>query len=692
MVRASDREDVVEDGHRRSWFGVRSSKLAGEARRPGEALGALFVSASAFALYVLTLAPTVTFVDSGELLVVAAEPGVPHPPGMPLYTMLAHAATWLPVGSIATRVHLLSALCGALACGIATLLVAELAAVAGTRSRTSTSARKGARAGPRDRAPAGARGDPAEWTHVVAAIAAGLLLACARTLWAYATLAEVYTLTALLLLGGLYGLVRWRRGLPDAGGAGRAAPLYAAAACFALALGVHYVMVGLLAPAIAVMTLPAMRARVHAARTWTCAAAIGASGLLLYLYLPLAASGSPLLNWGDPDSLERFWWHITGRQYQVFLSFSAATMAQQFGDALVPFLLREFGPRWLPLALTLATAGGVRLWTRDRRIGAALALVCLVDVAYALNYDIDEDQDAYYLPAFLSIAVLAGVGLAGLLARAARAATGLRMVAWSLALLLPLAALLANLPYNDRSRFTLARDYVANLLGTVPPGGLVITLDWQVYSPWLYLHHLDGVRPDVSIVDINLLRRPWYLTYLERAHPDVVAPAQAEMAAYLEDLIAWERDPDRYQRDPALNRRINERYYAMILAVIRPRVASPGVFATLDTLTLDRDLAGRLSAFAHVPQGLVFELRNDTGFVEPASPTFVMPGLFDETIAFEPDDVVQMKVRPVYVSMLVNRGRYLEAHGRPERALPLYREALALDPANVPAQQSIGGR
>ncbi len=66
-----------------------------------------------FFLYVATLAPTVTFEDSGEFIAAASHLGVPHPPGYPLWCLLAHAFTWIPWGSVAERVHLCSAFFGA---------------------------------------------------------------------------------------------------------------------------------------------------------------------------------------------------------------------------------------------------------------------------------------------------------------------------------------------------------------------------------------------------------------------------------------------------------------------------------------------------------------------------------------------------------------------------------------------------
>jgi Protein O-mannosyl-transferase TMEM260-like len=99
-----------------------SAAMTAEERPPYRA--ALAVAAAVLAVYVVTLAPTVTFWDAGEFIAAARTLGIPHPPGTPLFVMIAH--TWgllVPLGEFAYRTNLLSALFSASGAGFLFLVV-----------------------------------------------------------------------------------------------------------------------------------------------------------------------------------------------------------------------------------------------------------------------------------------------------------------------------------------------------------------------------------------------------------------------------------------------------------------------------------------------------------------------------------------------------------------------------------------
>lgn len=220
----------------------------------------LLAASLVLAGYLLTLAPTVTFWDAGEFITAAREFGVPHPPGTPLFVIVA--GVWshlLPIGAFAWRVNLLSAVCGA-AAGACWFAVAHDIVVRLNADVPAPTRRSFAN---------------------VAALAAALLASFAFSTWQNSTEAEVYSGATLLIALAMFLAIRWRCA-HDPVRRGRLA--LAILLCGALASGEH--PMGLLVgPAAGVMLLLGRRrnpgdrltANVDVAR----AAVVAAAWLLL---------------------------------------------------------------------------------------------------------------------------------------------------------------------------------------------------------------------------------------------------------------------------------------------------------------------------------------------------------------------------------------------------------------------------
>jgi tetratricopeptide (TPR) repeat protein len=659
---------------------------------------AVLVFIASLVLYSCTLAPTVTLVDSGELIVAARSVGVSHPPGFPLYLILAHVASVVPIGSVAQRVNFASALFAAVACGILTLVVAELLQLRKTNAALRWRGNKPRRKEKRSRQPdAELKGESSPLSILVSAVAGGLLFASTHTLWAYATITEVYTLNSLILLAVFFLMLRWRRRVLESRGFATRAPsgentqrdwlLYLAAVLFGLGLGVHHVTVALTLPALAALVYQTEGAKFFRGKRFIFAAlcAIGAL-LVVYSYLPLAAARDPIMNWGNPRSFSAIWAHITGRQYQVFLSFSPGNIGAQLPQ-FAALLLREFGPLRFPLALCFAIVGIAAVFKRDRPTFFFLLFIVLADVAYVLNYDIAEDKDAYYLPTFIAVAIATGLGLHRLLQLSSQKFNRRRayLVMAPAILLLPGLALASNWPSNSRRHYFIAQDYVENILRTVEPNGLLLTLDWQVASPMLYSREIERRRPGVQTIDVQLLRRSWYFDYLKRAYPDLFERSREKIDIYLGELKRWERDPSAYAKNPTLTQNIVSKFLAMCESLVTRQLEVAPVYVTTDLLLLNQgphtDFTNWLkSNYQAVPRGLIFQLSADQDFHDPGPLQLKTRGLADGTIRFEPDDVVTLKVLPVYKTMLVNRGRYFAHFGQHASAIEAFAQALALDP------------
>jgi transmembrane protein TMEM260 (protein O-mannosyltransferase) len=658
--------------------------------RPLGLAAAAAVFLVSLAVYVRTLAPTVTLIDSGELILAAHGAGVAHPPGFPLYLVVAHLATLIPIGNIAARVNFVSALFGALAAALTAAVISE--ALADAPLRAPLAPRPQRRKTDASAPPRIEPDQPRDWTGWIPGAVAGLLLAFSRTLWAYSTVAEVYALNTFMIATVFLLMLRWRSkklGAKSTDG-DVDTPLHFAAFVFGLALGVHHVTVGLMLPALAWLVWRTAGRTFFTGMRLVRAAMFAFAGLCIYAYLPLAASKSPLMNWGDPRTLQRLWWHITGKQYQVFLSFSVQTLGGQFGEFL-SIAAREFGWPWLPLAPALAIIGMTRLYRRNRTLFWFLLLIVVSDLSYTLGYDIAEDKDAYFLPVFAAIAIAAAFGVRWLIEMVRTARPRLTPVAAAAAFAIaPVVAFAANLPYENRSRYFIASDYANNIMAGIERGGMLLTTDWQVYAPTLYTHDIEQRRSDVVIFDVNLLRRSWYYAYLNRAYPGTIAGARNEVDDFLEDLQRWDYEPELYAQNAALNERINSRFEAMVSAFIRNQQHSAPVYVTIDVVSSDSGLRTPLAPYQLVPRGLVFQLSN------AQTPPVTLPpietrGLNDGTIKFDRDDVVIQKVKPVYTLMLYNNGRRLEAAGRTAEAARAYRLALSIDPTSALARQALEG-
>ena len=631
------------------------------------AIQATITALPALLVYGLTMAPTVTLVDSGELILSCATLGVAHPPGFPLYTLLGHLFCYLPLGSLAARVTWFSAVSAAGAAMVLTLVAAELVTLTAVpRSHRQSPSRGKDRVEEETPPPS----YPLPLFQRLVPPAVGLTFAFSTALWTFAGVAEVYALNTLLLALVILLMLKWIRPAEparDTPGETGGLLLTAAAITFGLALGVHHVTVLLTLPAFLALAWLARGGRFLRSRPALLAAGAGvAATVLVYAFLPLAAANPEGLNWGNPVSWQRFFWHITGKQYQVNLfSGDAAVVGREIRD----FAGWAFW-QLTPLGLAGALAGLVSLWKRHRPLCVCLVLVILLNVVYAVNYEIAEDKEAYYLPTYLALAIALGAGALSLVRRV----TGRRR--WPVFVLagvvaaLPVWNLIRHWPLNDRGNYTLARDYVENMLRGVGPRGLLLTRDWQFYSPYLYLRHLENFRPDAVVVDVNLLRRSWYVEgFLVRQYPEMMKACTPESRRFLEDLRRFETGQS-YDAG-----RIQSRFIALINAMIRFQL--PGQEAHL-TLPLEDGVGEGLQ---WIPAGLTMRLLPDDGtgatpFQPP--PELNLRGLLDGSAPL--DGVAAGKVRPYYALMQANNGRYLGMNNRFEEAYRRLELARRLNP------------
>jgi hypothetical protein len=364
-------------------------------------------------------------------------------------------------------VGLLSVVCGAAACATVAWLVYTL----GTGAR-----------------PARALGGAA----------AGLGLGTAPLFWSQATIPEVYTLHVALVCTAL-ALISAERYRTLAG-------LASLAFVFGLGLTHHPTMALLAAPTGALLF--SRDGRSIQPRTLAVAATALLVGLFPVAYLPIRAAADPPLDWGDASHLTGLLWHVTAGDYKSYV-----------GDLTMPTFIGR-------ISAAAALVGGQLTWpglfvafvglTELRQTRPALAWLLvgygLISVLFAVLYNAEHGQ-VHLLPVVVVLSVGLGLGVARLamIRRGSTAALMIGILLWQV------GTHFASLDLRSDSE---AATYARRALTSAAADSVLRTeSDQHTFALW-YVQVVEGLRPDVIIVDVRLAEAPWYRSQLERRHPE----------------------------------------------------------------------------------------------------------------------------------------------------------------------------
>lgn len=457
-------------------------------------------------IYLATAAPDLTFWDAAEFMTAAHTLGIPHPPGTPLWVVMAKAAS-LVFGSAAPprAITLFSVWCGALTGGVTAWMLTRWI---------------------------GARG------AVVAAVMGGTML----SVWNNATESEVYAAALLasvvMLAAGEYA------GRHD----GAAGPRQRARALIALLAGLAmplHLSVLVALPGAVALAWRGPRPTAREIAGWGLLMALGVSAVAI---LPLLSARNPQLDSGNPETWQALLAVLRREQFQVPglwprrapLWLQLANVFQwadwQVAFGLHPLPTAALGRTALSVCWAwLGALGLLRVWRFESRVGRAMAVVLAsgtLGVALWLNLRAGpsfgigvlpagaqheaRERDYFFVLGFWAWGVLAGSGLAALSGTLARRLPAPVAI---LPLALVMVPVLANRAVADRSTepvASLPRTYARLLLDAVPPGGVLLAAGDNDTFPLWYLQQVEEYRSDVAVVTVPLLGASWYRATVSR--------------------------------------------------------------------------------------------------------------------------------------------------------------------------------
>lgn len=450
-------------------------------------------------VYILTLEPTVFWVDSGVYLATIKDFGIAYAPGFPLYILLAKLWSFLPFASFAWRVNLLSAIFASFACGFLYLTL-----------KTILNRLVIARSGIDD--------------HLqikIISLTCALSFGFSYSHWSQAINAEVYSFNALFAAIIVYLFSLWE-------GKGNRRLVFALACCYGLSFANHPITISLL-PAFAYFAWINRNVPLATDKKFLLKAAtvFFLSGFLPYLYMPFRSMQNPVMDWGNPENLSNFINHVTARPPPGEIGNWLFLNGEFFEKSLtaVKLSLRQF----TPFGFILFILGFFYLFRRKTKLSRLLLIIYLACLLLGLVYKTVEFE-SWIIPSYIIMSIWIGVGIFSVIAKSnsneAISKAGLPHRLWRFAMTkcaavfigcaLVLPILWINYPLHNRSKNFYAEDYARNFIKNLPSKSILLLTRHLAESTAFYVQLVLGEAKDIYIIRLTQLNNQWYRENLKQ--------------------------------------------------------------------------------------------------------------------------------------------------------------------------------
>ncbi|MBP7542295.1 MAG: DUF2723 domain-containing protein [Ignavibacteriaceae bacterium] len=635
------------------------------------AITSLFV----FIIYFSTMAPSVLQIDTGELAAAQALPGIAHPTGYPLFTMLGWLFSLIPLPvSTIFQLNLFAAITTTVGVYFFIKSIYYILnnfsvfekSVRGSKSKKAKSGKKQVETGKAKSHSAASEvfsvNADSQSLPMVFSIVGGLVLAFGKTVWFQSTSVEVYSLHLALISAALFTLLRAFGGevtksqshevnSPDVV-TNKVTPKsqifdwLVFAGVLALAFSNHMTTL-LIIPATAYLFFVKFKFQKEGFITLAKMLLLFFPILILiYLYLPIRAGMNPEINWGNPIDLERILRHVSGKQYQVWLFSSSEAAAKNFG--------RFFSglPSEFYLSLVAVLLGIFYLIQRSTKLLITSLLLIFGTVLYAINYDI-VDLESYFLLAYIGMSILVVFGLMFVYERV----NNLKITA-AVGAVLVLSQIGFTYGSVNQSGNLIFEQYTKAILKTAPKNSVIFSYQWDYFlSASYYFQFVENERRDVAIIDKELLRRSWYYQQLDNCYPWLTGSYKKEADVFKREVVPFEKDL------PYAAQVIEGAYKDVMLAILLKNYKDRPVFIAPELV--DKELANKefeLPAnMKLIPDLFFYRLTDNDDYIPAADPDFIYQSGGVNNIYIE-------QINALTGAMLLRRAQYELSYNKKERA------------------------
>ena len=416
------------------------------------------------AVYVVTMPRSITLEDAGLFQMICHEGGIGHPPGYPLFVVGCQGFVNLPFFSEGVFAgNFLSSIYAALAGAALYFVSCEL-----------------------------------RFGRYYAGFIA-LAYGVSATFWSQAIIIEVYSLAVLLFLLCLWLCLLTSRLEEDW-------PLYGVAFVYGLSLANHWPLQLLATPILAVVLVGDWKALLQRlVRPLFLLKLIALLLLGLAPYLTLLQADPPMAVFGAIGTAEQFFNYVSRAPYSD--QFAVATIADKWHYQRWVLLqtLREFS-----LLAPLVFIGLVLSFRHlPKLLAVGLVLLYLGGTSVLimlLGFEYSELRVAIFRPypiiAYIAPALWLGLGARWLVELASPHFKNANKI---LPVVMLFVVLAGNFTENYRAGDSLAVTYANQVFSRVPEGSVLFLTGDTGIGVLGYLHHVEGVRPDLDLRSWNSL-------------------------------------------------------------------------------------------------------------------------------------------------------------------------------------------
>lgn len=433
--------------------------------------GFFFVSICFVFLYLHNLSQSIYGGDVGDLVTAASLHGVAHPPGYPLFTFLGFFLTRLvPLFSPAWRIGLISGLSGAFGLGFFYVLLERL-----TKRK-------------------------------IASLLATTILGLSFFYWFYSEIAEVFALHGFFVILLFYLAVVFRQTRKFS---------YACLLFFVFGLSCtnHQTIIFLVPSLLILCWQPIKKVYQKNKSRFFLLFGFLCLGFIPYVYIPIAASTQPIINWDNVHNVQTFLRLLLRLDYGPFQAglFDSPTFLQRVVSVWVYL-------SYLTVQLTISVVvvclfGFWYLFKNNKvfffSVVSGFFLFGIFFLFYAgfpltSSFVLGVYERFFIAPSIIFfISFVYGLVFFSEKLEKLFPKRPYAMLLQCVFFIIPFFLFIYNFPKTDLSHVFIGDTYAKDLLTPLPPHSvLVLSGDTPVFNTW-YVHYVLGYRPDVLVYTIG---------------------------------------------------------------------------------------------------------------------------------------------------------------------------------------------